>query len=79
MPASARALPDVSEDGLTVRFTLRESLKYSDGTPVTAADFVYAWKRLCDPITAGDEAFVAYVIVGCERWNRSAGDACSPL
>ncbi len=33
-------------------FTLREDAKWSDGTPVTAGDFVYAWRRLVDPATA---------------------------
>lgn len=39
----------VSEDGLTYTFTLRENAKWSDGQPVTAADFVYAWQRLLAP------------------------------
>src|SRR5699024_2631110 len=33
----------VSDDGLTYTFTLREGLLWSDGTPLTAADFVYSW------------------------------------
>lgn len=37
---------EVSADGLTYRFTLRENALWSDGVPVTAADFVYAWERL---------------------------------
>lgn len=35
----------VSEDGLTYTFTLRENARWSDGTPVTAEDFVYSWRR----------------------------------
>jgi oligopeptide transport system substrate-binding protein len=69
IPAAARALPVVADDGLTVTFTLRDGLVYSDGAPVTASDFVYGWKRLCDPNVAGDFAFTGYVIAGCERWN----------
>jgi oligopeptide transport system substrate-binding protein len=69
IPAAARALPVVSDDGLTVTFTLRNGLLYSDGAPVTGADFVDGWKRLCDPNVSGDYAFVGYVITGCERWN----------
>lgn len=42
----------VSEDGLTYTFTLRPEAKWSDGTPVTAGDFVYAWQRAADPATA---------------------------
>lgn len=43
---------DVSKDGLTYTFHLRDGLKWSDGTPLTAGDFVYSWKRLADPNTA---------------------------
>ena len=39
----------VSDDGLTYTFTLRDGLKWSDGTPVTAADFEYSYQRLADP------------------------------
>ena len=41
-----------SEDGLTWTFHLRPDLKWSDGTELTAEDFVYSWKRLADPATA---------------------------
>lgn len=40
---------EVSEDGLTWTFHLRDGLKWSDGTDLTANDFVYSWKRVCDP------------------------------
>ncbi|MCR4711881.1 MAG: peptide ABC transporter substrate-binding protein [Clostridia bacterium] len=39
---------EVAEDGLTYTFHLRESV-WSDGTPLTANDFVYSWNRMCDP------------------------------
>ncbi|HHB81430.1 MAG TPA: oligopeptide ABC transporter substrate-binding protein OppA, partial [Aliiroseovarius sp.] len=42
----------VSDDKLTYTFTLRPEAKWSDGTPVTAGDFVYGWRRLADPETA---------------------------
>lgn len=42
----------VSEDGLTWTFYLRSGLKWSDGSPLTAKDFVYSWKRVADPNTA---------------------------
>lgn len=47
---------DVSDDGLTYTFHLRKGLKWSDGTPLTAEDFVYSWKRLADPDTAAPYA-----------------------
>ena len=52
----------VSEDGLTYTFTLRADGKWSDGTPVTAADFVFAWQRLVDPKTASDYAYFLWPV-----------------
>ena len=49
-------LPEISEDGLTWTFKLYEGLKWSDGTDLTAHDFVYSWKRVCDPMTAAPYA-----------------------
>lgn len=43
---------EVSEDGLTWTFTMRDGLKWSDGTDLTAKDFEYTMKRICDPETA---------------------------
>ncbi len=43
---------EVSDDKLTYTFYLRDNAKWSDGNPVTAGDFVYAWRRLVDPATA---------------------------
>lgn len=48
---------EVSEDGLTVTFNLRES-NWSDGSPLTAHDFVYSWKRGMDPATASEYAWI---------------------
>jgi oligopeptide transport system substrate-binding protein len=42
----------VSEDELVYTFNLRPEAKWSDGTPVTANDFVYSWRRTADPATA---------------------------
>lgn len=47
---------DVSDDGLTYTFHLREGLKWSDGSELTSEDFVYSWKRLADPATAAPYA-----------------------
>ena len=47
---------DVSEDGLTWTFHLRDGLKWSDGSDLTANDFVYSWKRVCDPEVAAPYA-----------------------
>ena len=69
IPGAAKAAPTLSSDGLTYTYTLRDGLKYSDGSPVTAKDFAYGFTRLCDPTTAGEYAFTGYIITGCEAWN----------
>lgn len=43
---------DVSDDKLTYTFHLRDNAKWSNGDPVTASDFVFAWQRAADPATA---------------------------
>ena len=46
-----------SADGMTYTFTLRDA-KWSNGTAVTANDFVFAWRRLVDPAVASEYAFI---------------------
>ena len=48
----------VSEDGLTYTVTLKDGLKWSDGSDLTAADFVYSWKRAASDETAADYAYM---------------------
>ncbi|MEX1662162.1 peptide ABC transporter substrate-binding protein [Thioclava sp. 15-R06ZXC-3] len=55
VPAMAESF-DVSDDKLTYTFHLRDE-KWSNGDPVTAQDFVYAWQRLADPKTASEYAW----------------------
>jgi ABC-type oligopeptide transport system substrate-binding subunit len=52
----------VSEDGLSYSFRLRENLKWSDGSPITAEDFVWSYQRLLTPATAARFASFFYAI-----------------
>lgn len=54
----------VSDDGLTYVFTLKDGLKWSDGSDLTAADFEYAWKRAANPETAADYSYMLNGIAG---------------
>lgn len=54
---------DVSEDGLTYTFHLRDNALWSDGQPVTAQDFVYSWQRITDPATAADYGYILSGVV----------------
>lgn len=60
---------DVSEDGLKWTITLRDGIKWSDGQPVKAQDFEYAWKRLVDPKTAADYRYMLDMVKGYEENN----------
>ena len=54
-----------NEDGtVTYTYTLKDGLKWSDGKDLTAADFVYAWNRAADPVTAADYGYMFEVIGG---------------
>lgn len=56
----------VSADGLTYSFQLRAGLAWSDGSPLTADDFVFAFRRLIDPRTASDFAYIQYPLKNAE-------------
>ena len=62
---------DVSDDQLTYTFHLRDGLKWSDGTDLTAQDFLYGIRRLVDPETASPYGWVASTagIVNAEACN----------
>ena len=78
IPAAAKDQPKVSADGLSYTYTLRDGLKYSDGSPLTPKDFAYGFTRLCDPNVAGDYAFTGYIIVGCEDYNNMDTKKATP-
>jgi len=59
----------VSDDGMVYTFTLRDGIQWSDGEPVTADDFVFAFKRLMDPATAAVYAYLQYSIKNAEAIN----------
>jgi ABC-type transport system substrate-binding protein len=64
----------VSDDKLiTHTFKLRDA-KWSDGTPVTAKDFEYAWKEVLNPENASQYAYVFYNIEVAEEYNTKKGD-----
>ena len=57
---------EISDDGQQITFTLKDGITYSDGTPITADDFVYSWKRLIDPREAAGYSYVLADVVGGE-------------
>ena len=53
---------EVSEDGTVYTFYIRDGVNWSNGTPLTAHDFVYGWRRLNDPELASEYAFILETI-----------------
>lgn len=49
---------ELSDDGCTYTFYIRDDANWSNGTPVTAADFVFAWQRAVDPAVASEYAYM---------------------
>lgn len=60
----------ISPDQKVYTFKLRDGIKWSDGQPVTAQDFVFAFQRLMDPKTAAQYAYLQYTIHNAEKINK---------
>ncbi len=62
---------EVSRDGLKYTFYLRENARWSDGKPVTAYNFEYAWKRALDPENNSAVVFMMYFIKNGQAYNKN--------
>jgi oligopeptide transport system substrate-binding protein len=71
IPGSAESWR-VSDDGLTWTFALHRDLQWSDGVPLTAHDFVYAFRRLLAPATAASLAYFMYPLANAEAVNSGS-------
>ena len=69
VPAMARRW-EILDNGRTYVFYLREDVYWSDGVPVTAHDFEFAWKRALNPETKAPTASQLFVIAGAEAFHR---------
>ena len=72
-PEMAAAAPQVSSDGKTYTIKLKSALKWSDGEPLTANDFVAGITRTCDPDNAGNYKDTISNIVGCDAYYAANG------
>ncbi len=61
---------DISPDGTVITFHLRDNIKYSNGDPIVAGDFVFSWQRLIDPRNA---AGYSYIMADVDGRQRAAG------
>jgi oligopeptide transport system substrate-binding protein len=69
VPGVAREPPRVTDGGRTYTFRLRPDARWSDGTPVTAHDFAWSWRRLEDPLVASEYAYLHHRIEGALEFN----------
>ncbi len=60
---------EVSADGRTYTFHLRRDVRWSDGEPLHARDFVYGWRRLLDPATAAEYAYFLFDVKNARAFN----------
>ncbi len=69
IPAVAKGDPKITNDGKKWTIKLRDDAKWSNGDPVTAHDFVFAWRKVVDPDTASEYAYILYDIKNAEEIN----------
>ncbi|MBK0037787.1 MULTISPECIES: peptide ABC transporter substrate-binding protein [unclassified Enterococcus] len=74
-PAGAAELAEVSEDGLTYKLKLREDAKWSNGEPVTAADYVFGWQRTVSAETGSEYAYLFAPVTNAEAITAGDKDA----
>lgn len=87
MRYNAQGLPEpgvaesyvLSEDGKTYTFHLRDSARWSNGDPVTAHDFVKAWRRTLEPETASQYAYQLHYIRNARPFNEGQLDDFSAV
>jgi oligopeptide transport system substrate-binding protein len=59
----------ISPDGLTYTFTLRPGIKWSNGDPLTASDFLNSWERALNPATVSEYSYQLYYLVNGEAYG----------
>jgi len=71
---------EVLDGGKRYLFHIRKNILWSDGKPLTAHDFEFAWRRLLNPETAGQYGFFLYDVVGARQYNTgTAREPAVPL
>lgn len=73
-PALAKSW-DISPDGKTYTFHLRDGIQWSDGTPITAQDIEFSWKRVVNPEVASENAYMMFCIDHAEDYFKKKASA----
>jgi peptide/nickel transport system substrate-binding protein len=77
VPGLAESMPEISPDGKTYTLTLRQGMKYSDGTPIKASDFRFSIERLFDVDSGGSPFYET--IVGAEEYADGKANTISGI
>jgi ABC-type transport system substrate-binding protein len=73
-PEAAASMPVVSDGGKVYTIAIRKGMTFDNGKPVTAADFVYTYSRICDPATKSPVVSFWNVVSGCAAFaSKPAG------
>jgi oligopeptide transport system substrate-binding protein len=84
-PKTLEARPGVAEsweasaDGLTYTFHLRDNAKWTDGTPITADDFVWSFRRFLSPAMAAEYAYEMWYLVNAEKYTKMKAAVGDPV
>ncbi|WP_105993692.1 MULTISPECIES: peptide ABC transporter substrate-binding protein [Staphylococcus] len=70
IPAIAKGMPKKSDGGKTLTIKMRKNAKWSNGDPVTAHDFVFAWQKALKPETASEYAYIMYDMKNAQKINE---------
>ena len=70
-PEAAAAMPIISDGGKVYTIDLRPGMKFSNGKPVTAADFAYTFSRICNPATKSPVVGFWDVVSGCTAYAKN--------
>ena len=70
---------EISPDGLTYKFLLRPEARWSDGTPITAEDFVWSFRRFLHPETAAEYAAELWYVVGAKKYTSAQIELGDPV
>ncbi|AWW43117.1 hypothetical protein ADL00_40190 [Streptomyces sp. AS58] len=78
-PSAAAALPSVSSDGRTYTIRLRRDVRFHNGRPVVADDYIYSWSRVLDPDLASWASSFLSSIRGARAYNEGKAQRVTGL
>jgi len=78
-PMMADGAPQVSSDGKTYTIKLKKDIKWSDGSAITADDFVLGVQRTCNPAIASNYQYLLSNVVGCDDYASAKDKSADEL